>query len=245
MPFTTYAELQEEIKSFVWDRADIVAKIPSFISLAEAEMRRLLRTRDTIQQQSFSVSGDTKGIKCDTREVLSVKLDAPQGQFFQENTLTYMTPEAIDEYRDNGPGKPRFYTLLGDRMYFLPTPDQDYTGHIRVRTGFCSLSTSNACNWILERHPDVYLWGALKQTAPWLYEDERISTWNSMFREAIEQANRDMPMRQRDTKLRSDSLIALVRRRDGYGGGGYDGIGGLAPMTDAPVPFDYAGLVDD
>ena len=212
MAFTTYEELQAEIASFVWDRQDIVAKIPTFISLAEAEMRRLLRTRDTIQQQPFTVSTDKKGIPCGTQEILSVKLDSPEGQFFSSETLTYMTPEAIDEYEDQGPSRPRFYTILGDRMYLLPTPDQAYTGHIRIRSGFCPLSDENECNWILERSPDIYLWGALKQTAPWLYEDERISTWNSMFREAIEQANRDMPIRQRDTKLRADSVTALTRR---------------------------------
>lgn len=216
MPFANYAELQAEVTSYLWDRPDIAVKIPTFITLAESEMRRLLRTRNTIQQQNFTVSAETRGVPCGTQEILSVRLDSPQGQFFEAEALTYMTPEGIDEYERIEPSRPRFYTILGDRMYFLPTPDQTYTGHIRVRDAFCSLSATNRTNWVLEKHPDIYLWGALKQSAPWLHEDERIGTWTSMFREAIEQANRDMPMRQRDTKLRADAVTALARSRNGY-----------------------------
>lgn len=216
MPFATYAELQDEIKSFVWDRSDIVAKIPTFITLAESEMRRLLRTRNTIQQQNFTVSAETRGVPCGTQEILSVRLDSPGGQFFESDTLTYMSPETIDEYERMEPSKPRFYTVVGDRMYLLPTPDQQYTGHIRIRDAFCSLSATNRTNWVLEKHPDIYLWGALKQSAPWLHEDERIGTWTGLFREAIEQANRDMPMRARDTKLRADAVTSLTRSRYGY-----------------------------
>jgi hypothetical protein len=48
------------------------------------------------------------------------------------------------------------------------------------------LSVSNASNWILARHPDVYLYGSLLQAAPYLRDDERVGLWAPLYAQAIE-----------------------------------------------------------
>jgi hypothetical protein len=48
------------------------------------------------------------------------------------------------------------------------------------------LSDANTSNWLLERHPDVYLYGALLQAAPYLRDDERVALWTPLYGQAIE-----------------------------------------------------------
>ena len=221
MSFGTYAELQAEVQSFLWDRTDVVSKVPTFIALAEAEMKRLLRTQQVVSQTPYSVSGEISFLPSGASEILSVQLDWPSpGQGTID--LDYQTPEMMDQWSLVSPSRPRFYTIVDERVYFLPVPDQEYTGHMRVRERFGSLSNSNRSNWILERHPDIYLCGALKWAKRWLIDSDQ--DWETPFYSAIEAANHDQPMRQRNTTLRNDELSMMSQggrydiRTDSYGG---------------------------
>jgi len=52
------------------------------------------------------------------------------------------------------------------------------------------LSDSNADNWLLRDAPDVYLYGALIQSAPYLNDDARAETWASLYSTAIQSLQR-------------------------------------------------------
>jgi hypothetical protein len=49
-----------------------------------------------------------------------------------------------------------------------------------------ALSGTNATNWLLTEAPDVYLYGALVHTAPYLKDDARIQVWEALFAQGIE-----------------------------------------------------------
>jgi len=49
-----------------------------------------------------------------------------------------------------------------------------------------ALSDSNTSNWLLDYSPDIYLYGALMQSAPYLQNDERITIWSSLYLKAID-----------------------------------------------------------
>lgn len=50
---------------------------------------------------------------------------------------------------------------------------------------FNDLSAQNATNWILTDYPDVYLYGALMEAAPYLAEDERTGVWAQLYGAAV------------------------------------------------------------
>lgn len=50
---------------------------------------------------------------------------------------------------------------------------------------FSPLSDGNTSNWILADYPDVYLYGALMEAAPYLHEDERVNIWAQLYAAAI------------------------------------------------------------
>ena len=46
---------------------------------------------------------------------------------------------------------------------------------------FTALSDSNTTNDMLTYHPDAYLYGALVEAEPYLYNDKRLQTWSSLY----------------------------------------------------------------
>ena len=44
-------------------------------------------------------------------------------------------------------------------------------------------------NWLLTKHPDVYLYGALLESAPYTKEDERINVWGAGLTTVIDGLN--------------------------------------------------------
>ena len=52
-----------------------------------------------------------------------------------------------------------------------------------------ALSDSNTTNWLLTYAPDVYLYGSLLHSAPYLKEDERVTVWGQLYAAAVVQLN--------------------------------------------------------
>ena len=52
-----------------------------------------------------------------------------------------------------------------------------------------SLSASNATNQILENFPDVYLYGSLVHSAPFLGDDQRLQVWGSLYQSSLNAIN--------------------------------------------------------
>jgi hypothetical protein len=48
---------------------------------------------------------------------------------------------------------------------------------------------ANSTNWLLALAPDLYLYGALLESAPYIKEDARIQTWGLGFTSAMADLN--------------------------------------------------------
>jgi hypothetical protein len=48
---------------------------------------------------------------------------------------------------------------------------------------------SNSTNWLLLAAPDIYLYGALLEAAPYLQNDDRIQTWGAGLATALDGLN--------------------------------------------------------
>lgn len=218
MSFKNYAELQAEIKSFLWDREDIAARIPSFISLAETEARRLLRTSHTNATKPFTFSG-RMAIPCGTGTVLAVRVNDGDTTWRE---LDYLSPESFAMApRLNDIGRPRYYTVQDERIQFAPYGDDGQNGLIVYSESFEPLSSTCDCNWLLKQHPDIYLAGALKWGKAWLIDGDW--DWATPFYAAIEAANRYQPRVQTNTTLRADAATQMASRgRFNIRTGGFD-----------------------
>jgi hypothetical protein len=182
MALTTYTELKTSIGDWL-NRSDLTTAIPDFISLAEAQIERTLRTRQMIVRANASFDAQYGAVPSDFLETKSLKLTSTNPQ----TPLEFLSIDALDnkaaEYTASG--KPRFFGVVGGQFRIVPTPDANYTTELTYYAKLTKLSSSVASNWLLSSSPDIYLYGALLQAAPYLQDDARIQTWATLYERAL------------------------------------------------------------
>ena len=182
MALSTYAELKTSIGDWL-NRSDLTSVIPDFISLAEAQVERTLRTRQMIVRANASFDAQYGAVPSDFLETKSLKLTSTNPQ----TPLEFLSIDALDskaaEYTASG--KPRFFGVVGGQFRIVPTPDSNYTTELTYYAKLSKLSSSNTSNWLLASSPDIYLYGSLLQAAPYLQDDARIQTWATLYERAL------------------------------------------------------------
>ena len=185
MAITTYAELQTATANWL-DRTDLTARIPEFIELAEANFNRVIRQPDMIaKNDSFSIAARYTTLPTDTLEIVRIVVDLTP-----VIVLEYLTPEEISQRRIvmSSTGKPYYFTMIGgssSQLEVLPSPDSTYTSSIVYYTRIPALTDSATTNWLLDSHPDIYLFGTLVEAEPYLKNDERMPMWTSRLDKAL------------------------------------------------------------
>jgi hypothetical protein len=186
MALTTYTELKASLADWL-NRTDLTSAIADFISLAEAQMERQLRTRQMIVRANatFAAAAEYGTVPDDFLETKSIKLDTNP-----VTSLSFQTIEAMDQLSNTtylSSGKPLYFTVVGNQFRLLPIPDGAYTAELVYYAKLTKLSSTVATNFLLTQAPDVYLYGSLLQAAPYLQDDARISVWSSLYAAGLEQ----------------------------------------------------------
>ena len=181
MALTTYTELKASVADWI-NRDDLTTVIPDFISLAEAQIERTLRTRQMIVRATASIDGEYSAVPADFLETRTVKLNTNPIQ-----PLQFETVDSLDSLRTQytAPGRPQYFGIVGTQIRVVPVPDTTYTAELIYYGKLTKLSSSNATNWLLTSSPDIYLYGALLQGAPYLQNDERIQTWATLYERGL------------------------------------------------------------
>jgi hypothetical protein len=211
MAFDTFANLQTEIVRFARreSSADFVAKVPSFIELAEAEISRKLRTYEMESLESLAAIGGAASVTLPAG-CISIRYLKLEGA--NERDLTVITHAgALALHHQEAAGIPKHYIHERDIVRLYPTPAEDMT-----LTALCTLiptplSESNASNDILASYPDLYYYGALYHAFNYLRNDEQAGRAKAMFEEALFTANKqNISRRSSGTPF---GTISISRRR--------------------------------
>ena len=188
MALDTYANLKTEISSFL-NRDDLTAQIDTFIDLAETRHARDLRIREmeTVDTSITTVAG-TQSYDLPTGYL---ELRYAMLQTSPYTMLQYMSP--ADFFRvynaGEGSGMPVYYTIVGKKIYLGHSPDSANVLELGFFQRATALSSSNTTNDILTNFPDLYLYGSLAETSPFLMQDERLAVWSSLYKEGVRTAN--------------------------------------------------------
>ncbi len=172
--------------------ATLIARIPTFIQLAEAKFNRQLFVRQMEQRvdgagRIASSEPEFISLPADFQSMRRVRLSSVTGK----PCLEFRSGTQMDEYRfrtSDVAAQPRYFTVFGDEIEFAPTPDAAYTIEMVYRQNIPPLA-SNASNWLLALAPDLYLYGALLESAPYIKEDGRIQTWGLGLTAALNDLN--------------------------------------------------------
>lgn len=183
MALTSYSTLKSSIADWL-NRDDLTSVIPDFISLAEAQIERRVPTQKMVKRATAPIDTPFSALPADFLSAKSLILTSTA----PTQPLVYLTEDEMDAkkqvYRTSG--TPRYFALVGNQIEVLPAPDTSYTAELTYVATLAKLSDSNTSNWVLDRHPDVYLYGTLLQAAPYLRDDERVGMWASLYAQAID-----------------------------------------------------------
>lgn len=196
MALSTYTELKAALADWL-NRGDLTSQIVDFVDLCEDEIDRRAEVeyerRDTI-----TLNAEVVTLPDDLREITSLAHDATN----RRGPIDIVAPEELTTYKAISgrlTGFPRkgAVTSNGTELILAPVPDQSYVAEIIYATKLDRLSATVPTNWVLDSHSDVYLFGSLLQSAPFLIGDPREASWESRFEKGLAQ------------------LADLIRRRKG------------------------------
>lgn len=191
---TDYTSLQAAVTEYLARDQDttLIARIPTFVQLAEAKFNRQLFVRQMEQRASALVDlGSNEpefiSLPSDFQSMRRVRLSNVTGK----PCLEFKSGTQMDEYRfatSDVAARPCYFTVFGGELELAPTPDAAYAIEMVYRQTIPPLA-SNGGNWLLTMAPDVYLYAALLESAPYIKEDARIQTWGLGFASALADLN--------------------------------------------------------
>ena len=188
MALTTYTELKASIADFL-NRDDLTSVIPDFITLAEAQINRDIRHWNMEARSSGQQSGGDEYMQYPADWVETIRLHLTGSG---TSVVNLISRDAMADKRqgdEDVSGTPMYYTHADGQFQLYPTPSADTDFELLYYQKLDALSGSNAENWLLLDSPDVYLYGALLHSAPYLAEDERVAIWAQMYSASVTRLN--------------------------------------------------------
>lgn len=205
------------------NRQDLNSVIPDFTVLATTRIQRdMARIRHplAVARANASVVQNYVPMPIDFISVY---------QMMDQDTsvaLSYITPDQSMTVQSEGwnpsttylpvlpayyspTGNSIYYTIIGNTFRIIPAPGTEAPTTLDLWY-FCklpALSTTNATNWVLTSYPDLYLYGSLAHSAPYLKNDERIAIWDGIYQSIL----RDIEV-EADRAIRPQSKLVSARR---------------------------------
>jgi hypothetical protein len=189
MPLTNYTELQASAASWL-NKSNATAVIPDFVALAEADFNRRLRLAQNEASTALTLTGDVA--------VLPLDFAAARVLSDTEGEIDYVEPKRYRTFGATNASR-RVYTILDDQ--------------IRATTLYGPLTLDyyqtvpplalNATNWLLTRHPNLYLFQTLYYGAIWLKDEQAASGYRTKAEEAFSLLDFDEGNRQGGVRMRA------------------------------------------
>jgi hypothetical protein len=185
----TYSGLLAAVADWL-KKTSLTAQIPDFVTLAEARFRRELKDWLRTSLSVTNVTADYT-LPATVQDVESVAYnDGAAGAHNFPIDLISRTDYQTWMERNAGAATPAGQLAFPDVDVSAGTttlrfwPPATVTGpianlKITVAGYLPALSVSNPTNALLRDAPDVYLYGALAESAPYLQHDERTATWEA------------------------------------------------------------------
>lgn len=101
--------------------------------------------------------------------------------------------------------QPKFYADYQYQNFLIvPTPDIDYPFELVYFQRLEPLSETNPTNWLTDYARDLLLYACLLETAPYLKDDPRISTWKDYYLQAAAALNNENKGRVNDASIQRE-----------------------------------------
>jgi hypothetical protein len=184
MAISTYAELRAEVAEWL-QRSDLSARIPVFVEMATARFNRELRAPEMETLVTTAADAEYTDLPADFLQIRSIETNGDR--------MEYLAPEEFQAYvaKTSTPAVP-VYTIadMSLRIYPAPTVAGTLTLKVLYYARIPELDSPGDTSWLLDAHPDVYLFGSLVEAAGFLHDDARMAVWDSRLQQAMVLINR-------------------------------------------------------
>jgi len=176
----TYAELKTAVANWV-RRTDLSDYLDDIILMADSRINREVKAKQ--MEQRVSTTPTTKYVSLPS-DFLSMRAVRVQGDI--KGWRDYITPDHyFQRYASSEASEDKTYTIFGDELIFPSTPLGDVElWYYKKLTILASES-----NTLFTLNPDLYLYGALAETAPFLKDDSRVVMWEAKYMKIRDQVN--------------------------------------------------------
>lgn len=189
MTISTYSELQTALEGWL-HRSNLDSQITDFIALAEARIYRELRIRCMETQLSSAIASGVVAVPSGYIEMKHARVDGNSPMPLQRKNDEWIYANYPTRSSD---GLPKFFAREADSFIFGPYPDSTYTIKGVYYKRLTALSDANPTNWFTTNAPDILLFGALCEAAPYLVNDARTMIWEAKYgtvRDAIQREDK-------------------------------------------------------
>ncbi len=180
---STYAQLQDRVAAYLYNRTDLSTIIPTLINQAQRKLERepwnCMVNHATAPLTESTVTMPTGYINAITMRVL--------------NDSVYYDVEHTDlatlakEYNTSQTGLPEKYaTHWGDNNEFVfgPAPDATYTLDYYYYRHLAVLSGDSDTNWWTDNAEELLIYGALVESEAYIADDPRLPIWKAFYDDA-------------------------------------------------------------
>lgn len=196
MALSNYAQLKSAVADWL-ERSDLSERTADFVALAESRLNRLLRLRTMETEVAVAATPGLRSVSLPAgfREPVALWREDVGGR----QALRFVDPTILSV--SFTAGQPRLWTVDGNALAFERPCDQAYGFTLRM-LGRLALSEAQPSNAVLADYPDLYLFGALVEAAPYLRDADLLSLFAARFEAALTEA--------RAKEARSRSLANLA-----------------------------------
>jgi hypothetical protein len=192
MAFANLGELKTVISDTL-NRDDLTAQIPNFIKMNEESVNRKVNVSEMEEYTEFTINVGQTTLPTNFLEMRNIQMKN------SEYPLQYVPHNSLDGIGADS-GIPKFYSIQGTKLLFYPFPPDSTIGIMRYLAEVTPLVNDVDTNWLLNKSPQIYLYGTLLHAAPFLNDDSRLPVWGALFEDAIKALNDQDKRRMSGTK---------------------------------------------
>jgi hypothetical protein len=177
MALANYTDLVAALASWL-NRSDLTAVIPDMITLAENEFNRVLRVPEMERRATATLSGEAVAVPTDYLSLRSMRSDNADFKVVSAEELLSIPADQT--------GSPYYVAVIDEQFFFRPSPSSG-TIQIVYYQRIPGLTVAAPTNWLMTRHPDLYLFAALAQAEFYTWDDDRLPLVKSRVEEIMGQ----------------------------------------------------------
>jgi predicted exporter len=183
--------------------ADLSARADDFIALFEADflIDPQMRTLDMEEVDTTPVTSATDGIQLPTGYIDMIRLrltGLSDGQ--PDQPLSYVSPAAaatLDSTQSTS-GIVKWYTVMAGEIFLAPLKWAPVGASLEMAYyAFTGLANAaGGVNWLLQKYPNLYLYGSLMQAAAYVDDAETVAKWKAGRDEAMSKLSKSLIKRK-------------------------------------------------